>query len=248
MEDFKHRRKKLEFWSLTGEVLGSNKYSKTQVWSSGGGGGGYVHPQHGGTINVSAPQVHSRSITHHEFWIKTPDGGEHSIQLVDSDIPLREGQKVTLISCGRKGKGSAYYTILVNHSARKHWFIRTASDLVRLLKLERNTVLLSVILLFLVGYFTTEVWVWRYWCSGGQGCSIAFLWSWIGGGSIFNMIWNSTRNLWDLMWVHAWWNIAGLAAGMFFIYRMVRLSRLKFRLTRRLETLAQEAYSSDRKA
>lgn len=235
MEDFKHRRKKLEFWSRTGEVLGSSKYSETQVWSTGGGGSGYVHPQHGGRINVSAPQVHSRSITHHEFWMNTPDGREHSVKLANKDIPLREGQKITLISCGRKGKRSGYYTILVNHSAGKHWFINTANDLNRLFGLERVTgvsVLLAVVVLFAVAFLTVDPWPPAAWIH------------------IFKYL--SLSRIWEIMRDQASWKIAGIAAGVVFAYRvvrkLVRLSRLKSRLTQQLRTLAQDAYSAVRKA
>ena len=91
LESFKHNNKEIVFWEITGEVMSSNKHSETQVWSSGGGG--YVGPQGG---QVAAPTVQSRAITNHEFWLKTTDGKEKSIQLSDVDIPLREGQKITL--------------------------------------------------------------------------------------------------------------------------------------------------------
>lgn len=110
MEDFKHGRKTVAFWAMTGEVLDSSKYSETHVSvsSSGGGGSGYIHPQYRGHINVQAPQVHSTStsIVNHEFWIRTKDGSEKPAELRNVDIPLRAGQKITLISCGNKKKNS----------------------------------------------------------------------------------------------------------------------------------------------
>lgn len=131
MENFKYRNKEVEFSEVTGEVLGQNKYSETHVSSSGGGG--YVG-QHGG--HVSAPQVRSTAITNHEFWIKTDDGAEKSVQLSGCDIPLREGHKITLITAGLKGKKSSYHSILVNHNAKKHWFIKEAQELNKLLGLQ----------------------------------------------------------------------------------------------------------------
>ena len=131
---FIHRGKNVEFWQVTGEVLGSNKYSETHVSSSGGGG--YVG-QHGG--HVSAPTIHSSTVTNHEFWIKTEDGLEKPIKLRGIDVPLRPGQKITLISAGRKEAGSGWYSILVNHSAGKHWFINSAEELNKMLKLELLT-------------------------------------------------------------------------------------------------------------
>ncbi|EPO3011086.1 hypothetical protein [Vibrio cholerae] len=138
MEGFTYRGKDVEFWQVTGEVLGSNKYSETHVSVSSSGGGGYVGPNGG---HVSAPTVHSSSssITNHEFWIKTEDGLEKDIKLRGVDIPLRPGQKITLISAGRKGSGNGWYSILVNHSAGKHWFINSADELNKKLKLELLT-------------------------------------------------------------------------------------------------------------
>ena len=131
MEDFQYKNKEVKFWRVTGEVLGQNKYSKTHVSSSGGGG--YVGKGGG---HVSAPKVHSTTVTHHEFWIKEEDGSEKSVKLSGHDIPLREGQKITLISAGIKGKDSGFYSVLVNHNAKKHWFINSAGDLNKKLKLE----------------------------------------------------------------------------------------------------------------
>ena len=126
LESFKHNNKEIVFWEITGEVMSSNKHSETQVWSSGGGG--YVGPQGG---QVAAPTVQSRAITNHEFWLKTTDGKEKSIQLSDVDIPLREGQKITLICASEKGVDSGKYAVLINHNAEKHWYIRSCDSLLR---------------------------------------------------------------------------------------------------------------------
>jgi len=142
MENFSHRGKDVEFWHITGEVIGSDKYKETHVSSSCGGGnisgsitGGY------GSVSghISAPNIHSEVITNHEFWIKTEDGLEKDVKLYNRDIPLRVGQKVTLIWATRKGRSNSPYTILVNHSANKHWFIIKAGRLNQLLEIELIT-------------------------------------------------------------------------------------------------------------
>ncbi len=97
MESFKHGKKEVAFYTVTGEVLGNDKYSETHVSSSGGGG--YVG-QYGG--HISAPQVSSRTTTNQEIWIKTESGSEKSIQLKGYDIPMRPGHKITVISAGNK--------------------------------------------------------------------------------------------------------------------------------------------------
>lgn len=132
MEDLTYKGKEFEFWGLTGEVLSSSKNSETQVYSTGGGqvgSGGYVSP----------PQVYSTSITNHEFWIKKEDGTEEPIRLRGVDIPLRAGQKITIISARKKGSGTGYISILVNHTAGKHWYVHDAKELRKYLKVFRIT-------------------------------------------------------------------------------------------------------------
>lgn len=215
MENFKHRKKEIEFWQLTGEVLGSDKYSETHVSVSSSGGGGYVGPNGG---HVSAPKVHSSSssITNHEFWIKTADGLEKDIKLKGADIPLRAGQKITLISAGRKGKDTGWYSVLVNHSAGKHWFINKADDLNNRLRIELMTgksLIIAAIILFGTAYLTAPE-------SYGY-----FL----------------DRNFGRAEWGVAW----GLAIGfgvLRFLIKTVRISSLYKRLNSHLENLAQQAY------
>lgn len=142
MKLFSHRGKHVEFWTITGEVLGSDKYSETHVTSSGGGGhvSGYVGPN-GGTVSgrVDTPMVSSRSVTNHDFWIKTDNGQEKDIQLRGVDIPLRVGQKITLVSAGLKGRNKRWYAMLVNHNAGKRWIINRPEELNQKLNLEKMT-------------------------------------------------------------------------------------------------------------
>ena len=129
MKDFVYQGKELfEFWKITGEVLDCKKYNETHISSSGGGGninqiGGYI------SGHIDPQRIDSSTVTNLEIWIKTEDGSEKDIRLNGIDIPLRPGQKVTLISAGVKGAGQGLYSILVNHSAGKHWFITDALNL-----------------------------------------------------------------------------------------------------------------------
>lgn len=119
MHDFTHGDKTVEFTALIGEVVGSEKFSETHVSSSGGGG--YVG-KHGG--HVRPAQITSTSVINHEFWVRTDTGVERDVKLKGRDIPLRAGQRITLISARRKGgAGSSCYSVLVNHSAKKQWFM-----------------------------------------------------------------------------------------------------------------------------
>ncbi|VVP59735.1 hypothetical protein PS850_06123 [Pseudomonas fluorescens] len=105
MESFKHKNKAVEFSKVTGEVLSQNKYSETRVSSSGGGG--YIGKQGG---HVQAPKIQTTIIKKQEFWIKKADGTEESVKLTGYDIPLREGQFITLISATTNDAKSTYYT------------------------------------------------------------------------------------------------------------------------------------------
>jgi len=103
---FKYKDKEITFWSFTGEVSAQQKFSSTD------------------------------KITEHEFWIKREDGIEKSIQLSVHDILLREGQTIILISAKPKGAESCFYSVVVNHNAKKHWYINTADALSKLFKIE----------------------------------------------------------------------------------------------------------------
>lgn len=100
-----------------GTVVDTKKWSETHVSSSGGGG--YVHPKHGGLVR--AAQVHSTVETKGELWIKTAAGKE--VQIF-GDIPARPGHRVGVIWGGPKGKkGSDIYWI--NETTNKHDIIRS---------------------------------------------------------------------------------------------------------------------------
>ncbi len=73
MESFIHNGKVIKFWPVSGIVLSTEKHSETHVKISSSGGGGTVGPSGG---YVSPPQIssESKSVTHHEIWIKTDDG------------------------------------------------------------------------------------------------------------------------------------------------------------------------------
>ena len=146
MEEFKHRRKKIEFWQITGEVLGSNKYSETNISSA-------------------TTTIYSSIVTNHEFWIKCKNGLEHDIQLRGINIPLRPGQNITLIVGRRKGSTGGCYILLVNHNAEKWWSIKTAKELKKEFKLERSSGVsllftLTIAVVILIGVVTKAFFSW----------------------------------------------------------------------------------------
>lgn len=187
MESFKHGKKEVAFYTVTGEVLGNDKYSETHVSSSGGGG--YVG-QYGG--HISAPQVSSRTTTNQEIWIKTESGSEKSIQLKGYDIPMRPGHKITVISAGNKDADSHWYTAIVNHSTEKHWLLNKADDLNKLLKIELATgksLLMAVLMFFCLLFFMALV----AQDFGNTGTGQMIMWGTPIGFFIYRVIVKNTR-------------------------------------------------------
>lgn len=147
MEDFIHPSGIIAFQEIRGEVVGSERSSETHISSRGGtslvGGNG--------NVITTPPTISSSTVTTHDFWVKTEDGTEHNVRLINRDIPLRSGQDVSLISASHKGGKTGFYTVLVNHSAGKHWFINDANSLKTKLGFE------SPILSFIVSVFFAVV-------------------------------------------------------------------------------------------
>lgn len=154
MDSFKYKNKEVVFWSVTGEVIGQNKYSETHI-SSSGGGGQVIN----GSGFVKAPEINTETIENHEFWIRKPNGTEKSIKLVDANIPLRIGQKITLISAGLKDKDTGYHVVLVNHNANSHWFVNNLVNITeRKLKLSKRASVLPIFIAPFVWFFLSYVW------------------------------------------------------------------------------------------
>lgn len=103
---------------LAGEVIDTSRLSHTEVWSSDGGGGGYVGP-YGGNVSVSAPRVHSQATTNTDIFLRDKQGKEHHVRVCDSDIPLRPGHQIELayVKTGRDWE----LAVLHNHSTDKYW-------------------------------------------------------------------------------------------------------------------------------
>ena len=145
-KNFKYQDKSVRFWQITGIVLSSQKHSETYLSLSGGGG--YVSQ---GSGIVSPSTLHSTIQTIHEFWIKCKDGTEVPV-VIGVDIPLMVGQKITLLSCGNVGKNNGWYTALINHSAKLHWYIKDPIELVKPLNLinEYNWAVITFALAFII--------------------------------------------------------------------------------------------------
>lgn len=107
---------KINLYSTTGEVHEAGKRSETHV--SGGG-----------TVGGSTPtNVHISSTTtvHDDIFIVDSAGKEHSFQLVDFDVAVRNGNRITITHAIREGKDSGPYFLVQNHSTSQQFFSDSA--------------------------------------------------------------------------------------------------------------------------
>ena len=116
VEPFEYQGMKLDVWTQSGTVLSTSRHSRTSVSSHGGGG--WVGPNGG---SVSAPTIVSSTTTEQEIWIRSDSGEETAVQLLDADVPVREGQRVTFIAAKQPTAAAGFWVTLVNHSANRHW-------------------------------------------------------------------------------------------------------------------------------
>jgi hypothetical protein len=141
----------------TGTVFGSQKHSQTHVYSSGGGG-----TVQGGTGYVAAPTVSSSVTTTHEFWIRTDHGEQIPVQIPSGNMPLADGQRVSLVHAQLAGAKDARPLIqIVNHSATQRW---TFNDQCRrvvnaTMPSPRATAIASIVVVVAIMRVVPVVWI-----------------------------------------------------------------------------------------
>lgn len=137
MESFQGEKETALFSDRIGTVIRSTKRSETHVSSSGGGG--YLDK---GTGYVAPATISSTVVTRHEFWVRTDEGVDVPVQLTDVDIPLAEGQRISLVY-GALGIGTTRWmrrprraanastprmVQLINHSSQQSWTLHSATE------------------------------------------------------------------------------------------------------------------------
>ncbi|RDH41564.1 hypothetical protein [Zooshikella ganghwensis] len=144
MKSFFYKKREIEFFTTTGEVISSSKYSETHV--SGGGSHNHV-------------SVASTTYTNHEFWLSKEDGTEEAIQLCSRRTPaLRPGQKITILNSNEKGAKRYFYTSLINHNTKDIDVLMSPEDLRRCYGFYRpkgRSILLAIIVFFLLVQYGT---------------------------------------------------------------------------------------------
>lgn len=122
LKDFSVGGKEYEIHYQKGTLLSSNKHSTTSVSGSGGQSYGNGHTS---SVNIS-----SRTTIHDDIFIKDSEGREHSFQLSDFDLAVREGNELAVIWAIKKGEETGEYVLVINNSTNKNFF--SNSGIVRL--------------------------------------------------------------------------------------------------------------------
>lgn len=123
MKSFDYNGKQVVFNEAVGIVAGTHKHAETTVSGSGGGGSTYNGQGHTDAVSIT-----STITVKQEFFLKTANGKQVPVQLSGMDIPIMDGQNVTMISV-LDGKDK-HWTHLVNHDTELYWPIGNARELV----------------------------------------------------------------------------------------------------------------------
>ncbi|MFM9272230.1 hypothetical protein ACJ7V3_18570 [Halomonas elongata] len=135
MDDLNFRGTQVNFWQIHGEVLDTDRYSETHVQTRGRGSYG------------SSPSVRVSQTAHQDFWIREEDGHERAIQLENTNIPLRSGQRITVVCAQRRDSKKGWMCTLVNHATGQTHEITSPKVLQQRLHLVRITGLSFVLAL-----------------------------------------------------------------------------------------------------
>lgn len=103
-----------EVHSHTGTVLAPTK--SRVVTTEVSGGGSYVS---GGATYTRPISTSTSTSIHDQFFLRTSDGVEESIQLTNFDLAVREGHQMTAAWAIKKGNESGKYFLFRNHSTRE---------------------------------------------------------------------------------------------------------------------------------
>lgn len=102
-------RNRYNIYSITGIIAQASKTSTTHVYTTGGG--------YNSATNSYAPTTtHATSTIHDQFFITDKDGKEYPIQLSGWDLPVRQGNTVTMIWAVKEGKKQGPYLMAINHT------------------------------------------------------------------------------------------------------------------------------------
>ncbi len=95
---------------------------QTQRWAEthvrGGGGGGYVHPTHGGQVHTGGVSSSIVNREHTQFWLTDEKGIQHAVKLSNETLPTADGQKVRVIWGSKKGNSNQTLLYARNYTSQ----------------------------------------------------------------------------------------------------------------------------------
>ncbi|MBM4070852.1 MAG: hypothetical protein FJ271_18135 [Planctomycetes bacterium] len=144
------QQRSVEFCLWRRGVLASvSKDVKTYV--SGGGGGGSTWTDGYGRVQGSTAPIWMRTehVTTMELWIVDANGAESSVRIY-KDIPLREGQEVSVVAA-RVDQGDSCHCLILNHTARATHFLGRSRSLVTPSVSEITSAVIAFLALGLIG-------------------------------------------------------------------------------------------------
>ena len=115
--------KTASLYATAGTVLEIKQDRETKVEGqiSGGGGGGAAYKGTGVVAGSSVRgSITSESIVHKELWIETDGGEELCFKWSHHDVPVRNGQNVSVVQL-RNSNDASKICGIVNHTADRYW-------------------------------------------------------------------------------------------------------------------------------
>lgn len=150
LQPFKFGKKESRIWSFTGRILGSSKRSETTVYHHSASS--YVSPTTG-TIQYTPSSTSSSTVVKQEFFVRDDEGKEVPYQLSGVDIPVHDGQAVTMISVEQVGGKWHWFARLVNLDTQRSYTVTDVSPSKLGLVRSRGSVIKRTLLLVIGGGF-----------------------------------------------------------------------------------------------
>lgn len=145
--------RQVEIHSMSGEVMGSRKWTTTEI--SGGGGVGVISQ---GSGYIEQDEVKSETTTHDQIIIRAADGKEESLKVKDLDLAVRDGHWVSLIRAIPSGRKEGPCVAILNHNTGSLDFINSAVDKTCLPMIVSSVLGVATIFLALAGGFIVFLW------------------------------------------------------------------------------------------
>lgn len=123
LKPFSFGRKEVNITGFTGRIVGSSKRSETHITHTSGTT--YTNSVTG-TVETTPGSTSSSTVVKQEFFLRDDQGSEVPYQLSGVDLPVHDGQTVTMISADTVNGKWHWYERLVVHDTGKWYSITDA--------------------------------------------------------------------------------------------------------------------------